>query len=277
MKYKSKMKEVFINAGINAARGKVVDNIQTAKELISEVGYPVVVKPDKGVGASNTYKLNNENELSGFFENKDDIDYIMEEFIQGEIHTFDGLVDKSGNIVFSSSMVYKDGIMETVNEGLDMFYYIPKNLPEDIVEVGRKTAAAFDLEERFFHFEYFKMDDGRIVALEVNVRPPGGLTLDMFNYANDIDIYRQYGKLVADGVFDADISRKYNCFYIGRKNFINYRHSTEDILDKYGDYIVLHEPISPVLAPAIGDYGFILRTENIETGKEAVRYALEQA
>jgi hypothetical protein len=157
-----------------------------------------------------------------------------------------------------------------------MFYYIPKNLPEDVVEVGRKTVDAFDLKERFFHFEYFKMDDGRIVALEVNVRPPGGLTLDMFNYANDINIYSQYGKLVAHGVFDADVSRKYNCFYIGRKNFINYKHSREDILNSYGDYIVTHEPISPVLAPAIGDYGFILRTKNIETGKEAVRYALEK-
>jgi biotin carboxylase len=276
MKYKSKMKEVFQSAGISAARGKVVNDIQSAEELIEEVGYPVVVKPDKGVGASDTYKLNNENELAGFFENKDKVDYIMEEFIEGEIHTFDGLTDQNGNIVFSSSMVYKDGIMETVNEGLDMFYYIPKNLPEDVVEVGRKTVDAFDLKERFFHFEYFKMDDGRIVALEVNVRPPGGLTLDMFNYANDINIYSQYGKLVAHGVFDADVSRKYNCFYIGRKNFINYKHSREDILNSYGDYIVTHEPISPVLAPAIGDYGFILRTKNIETGKEAVRYALEK-
>ena len=56
------------------------------------------------------------------------------------------------------------------------------------------------------------MADGKVVALEVNVRPPGGLTVDMFNYANDIDIYRQYGKVVAHKTFDAHISREYNCF-----------------------------------------------------------------
>jgi hypothetical protein len=276
MKYKSKMKEVFNQAGLNTARGKVMANLAEAEAFTAEVGYPVVVKPDNGVGAADTYKIENHGELVEFFNKKLELDYIMEEYIQGKIHTFDGLTDKDGNIVFSSSMVYKGGIMETVNEGLDMYYYIPRQLPEDIVEAGMKTAKAFDLQERFFHFEYFKMDDGRIVALEVNVRPPGGLTLDMFNYANDINIYKAYAELVAQGSFNEDISRKYNCFYVGRKNFINYKHNLDDILNNYGDYIVLHEAISPILAPAIGDYGIILRTEDLEKGKEAVKYAVEK-
>ena len=276
MKYKSKMKEVFNQAGLNTARGKVMNNLAEAEAFTAEVGYPVVVKPDNGVGAADTYKIENHGELVEFFNKKLELDYIMEEYIQGKIHTFDGLTDKDGNIVFSSSMVYKGGIMETVNEGLDMYYYIPRQLPEDIVEAGMKTAEAFDLQERFFHFEYFKMDDGRIVALEVNVRPPGGLTLDMFNYANDINIYKAYAELVAQGSFNEDISRKYNCFYVGRKNFINYKHNLDDILNNYGDYIVLHEAISPILAPAIGDYGIILRTEDLEKGKEAVKYAVEK-
>lgn len=276
MKYKSKMKEVFNQAGLNTARGMVVDDLPEAESFIAEVGYPVVVKPDNGVGAVETFKLSNHGELQEFFEKKQDLDYIMEEYVEGKIHTFDGLTDKEGNIVFYSSMSYKGGIMETVNEGLDMYYYIPKKLPEDIVEVGMKTAEAFELKERFFHFEYFKLNDGRIVALEVNVRPPGGLTLDMFNYANDINIYQAYAELVAEGRFGQDISRKYNCFYVGRKNFLNYKYSLEDIIENYGDYIVLHEAISPILAPAIGDYGIILRTENIDDGKEAVQYAIEK-
>ncbi|MFW5719200.1 MAG: ATP-grasp domain-containing protein [Halanaerobium sp.] len=276
MKYKSKMKEVFNQVGLNTARGRVVDSLAEAEEFIAEVSYPVVVKPDNGVGAVETFKLNNHEQLLEFFENKMDLDYIMEEYIEGKIHTFDGLTDAEGNLVFSSSMIYKGGIMETVNEGLDMYYYIPRELPEDIVEAGLKTVAAFEIKERFFHFEYFKLSDGRIVALEVNIRPPGGLTLDMFNYANDINIYKAYAELVAHGSFNENISRKYNCFYIGRKNFINYKHSLQDIINKYGDYIVLQEAISPILAPAIGDYGIILRTEDLETGKQAVQYAVEK-
>ncbi|MDM8533965.1 ATP-grasp domain-containing protein [Clostridiaceae bacterium HSG29] len=277
MKFKSKMKEVFRSAGLNVARGKVVHTLDDARAFIAEVDYPVVAKPDNGVGASNTYRLNNEKELQTFFDNKTDQEYIMEEYIEGEIQTFDGLVDSDGKVVFHSSLIFKTGLMETVNGGLDVFYYIPKELPKDIVEAGIKTLEAFGLKERFFHFEYFKMKDGKVVALEVNIRPPGGLTVDMFNYANDIDIYKEYGKVVAYKTFDAHISREYNCFYIGRKNFINYKYSLEDILEKYNEYIIFHEPISAVLAPAIGDYGIVLRSRELEIGEAIVRFALEKA
>lgn len=277
LKYKSKMKEVFKQAGLNTARGRVVNNIEEAEALISELDYPVIVKPDSGVGAANTYQLNNHQQLVEFFNNKADLDYIMEEYIDGKIQTFDGLTDQKGNIVFSSSLIFEEGIMETVNQGLDIFCYIPRKLPQDIVEAGIKTVEAFELKERFFHIEFFKLNDGGITALEVNVRPPGGLVLDMFNYANDINIYQQYVKLVADGLFDAQVSRKYNCFYLGRKNFINYKHSREDILNSLDQYIVQHEEIPPLLAPAMGDYGIIFRTEKLEEGKKAVEYALAKS
>ncbi|MFP4020547.1 MAG: acetyl-CoA carboxylase biotin carboxylase subunit family protein [Halanaerobium sp.] len=274
IKYKSKMKEIYKKAGISTARGQIVSNIEEAEELIKEVGYPVVVKPDKGVGAADTYKLKNRQELIDFFDRKSDFDYIMEEFIDGKIQTFDGLTDQEGNIVFSSSLIFNQGIMETVNKGLDISCYIPRKLPEDIVEHGLKTVEAFKVRERFFHFEYFKLDDGRIIALEANIRPPGGPALAMFNYANDIDIYRKYAEMITQADFDSNISRKYNCFYVGRKNLINYQHSLEDILYNYGDLIVEHEAVSPILAAAMGDYGFILRTKEIEKGNEAVEYIL---
>lgn len=274
IKFKSKMKKVFKKAGIATARGELFNKIDEAEKFIEKVGYPVVVKPDNGVGAADTYKLNNHDQLVDFVDKKSNLKYIMEEYIEGKIHTFDGLTDKDGNIIFSSSLIFEEGIMETVNQGLDIFCYIPRRLPEDIVEVGKKTVEAFNVRERFFHFEYFKLNDGRIIALEVNIRPPGGLTLDMFNYANDIDIYKHYAELITEANFELDFERKYNCFYIGRKNFIDYEYSLEDILANYGDYIVQHESIAAILAPAIGDYGFILRTKELEKGKEAVNYIL---
>ncbi len=194
------MKTVFNQAGLKTARGKIVNKIEEAEEFITEVDYPVIVKPDNGVGAVNTFKLENQDDLVNFFEKKTEDDYIMEEYIEGDIITFDGLIDAEGNPVFSSSLIYSGGIMESVNEGLDLYYYIPRELPEDIVDAGMKTIKAFGFKERFFHFEYFKKDNGDIYALEVNIRPPGGLTLDMFNYANDIDIYRQYGSWLAKAI-----------------------------------------------------------------------------
>ncbi len=58
MKYKSKMKQVFLKAGVNVARYCLVNSFEEVMAFIENVGYPVVVKPDNGVGASSTYKLN---------------------------------------------------------------------------------------------------------------------------------------------------------------------------------------------------------------------------
>ena len=58
VKRKSLMKEAYIQAGVAVARGEVVHNIRAAKKLIEETGYPVVAKPDIGVGAAKTYKIN---------------------------------------------------------------------------------------------------------------------------------------------------------------------------------------------------------------------------
>ena len=74
-----------------------------------EVGYPIVAKPDNGVGASQTYKINNQTELDTFFAIRPPLEFIFEEFINGEIETFDGLTDRDGRIVFSSSLHYNAG------------------------------------------------------------------------------------------------------------------------------------------------------------------------
>ena len=57
VKYKSKMKAYYAKAGIKTARYHLVYDYQGCKDFIAEVGYPVIVKPDNGVGASSTYKI----------------------------------------------------------------------------------------------------------------------------------------------------------------------------------------------------------------------------
>ena len=63
IKYKSKMKESYIAAGVPVARHHMVSTLAAARAFIKEVGYPVIVKPDNGCGAEATYKLRNFTEL----------------------------------------------------------------------------------------------------------------------------------------------------------------------------------------------------------------------
>ncbi len=277
-KRKSRMKEVYRRAGVNVARGAVVRTLEEARRFLRTVGYPVVAKPDVGVGAAATWKIHSEEELARFFERKPPVDYIVEEFVRGRIFSFDGLADRGGNLVFWTAHAYSQGIMETVNEDNHVFYWSLRAIPADLEDAGRRTAKAFGVRERFFHFEFFRREeDGALVALEVNLRPPGGLTTDMFNYANDVDIYREWARLVVHGRFEAKWARPYHCGYIGRKNGKRYAHSHAEVLARFGPRIVHHEPIDSIFRAAIGDYGYLARSPVAEEVHEVARYVQELA
>ena len=265
IKQKSKMKRIYTNAGLQVARGRIIKNLRDARKLVNETGYPQVAKPDKGVGASATYKISNDLELAAFFENPPQVDYIFEEFISGDLFSFDGLANQDGEVVFYTAHVFSRGIMETVNEDTHLFYYSLRDIPEEIVELGFKTVKAFNVRARFFHLEFFNTIDGRILALEVNMRPPGGLTTDMFNYANDFDIYEEYANMIAYNQFNTSGERPYHAVYVSRKNHYQYALSHHQILEQFGNLIVQHNPISPVIRDALGDYAYILRAEDMET------------
>jgi hypothetical protein len=271
VKRKSMMKDRFRKAGIAVARGVIVRSSDTARAFIRDTGYPVVAKPDRGVGAMHTYKISNDAELEAFFRSKPDVDFIMEEFIDGDILSFDGLTDRNGKIVFFTGHEYMSGIMETVNEDAHIYYCSFRELPADLEAAGRAAVKAFDVRERFFHIEFFRTrKDGKIVALEVNMRPPGGYTTDMFNYASDIDIYREWANVVVLNEFRSAYDRRYHCCYIGRKHGKRYARSHEQAMQELGPLLVFQTPVSGVFRPAIGDHGYIVRSEKMDDIRRAI-------
>lgn len=263
IRQKSVMKEIFRAAGVPVAAGRVVATESDALQFIAEVGYPVVAKPDAGVGALNTFRLNNDADLSAFFAAKPDIPYIIEAFVNGTIYSFDGLTDRDGAIVFHTGHTFSQGIMETVNQGQHVSYYSLRDLPPELETHGRNCVTAFNVRERFFHIEFFETSPGNYVALEVNMRPPGGYSTDMFNYACDIDIYRIWAELLVTGHCLNPIERKYHCCYASRKNDHCYRHSHQHILAKYSPFIVQVVHVPGVFSSALGDIGYIFRSPDI--------------
>jgi hypothetical protein len=271
IKRKSMMKNRFAAAGLRPARGRVCRSRAALDRFISEVGYPVVAKPDVGVGAARTYKLENAEQVDRYLLDKLPVDYIVEEFVPGEIMTYDGLADRSGEIVFDSSLVYSTGVMESVNEARDLFYWIPRGIPDDVRALGQAMARAFDLRERPFHFELFRTPDGELVPLEVNMRPPGGLTVDMFNFANDFNFYREWANVVVNGRFDAQISRPYAALYVSRRDGRQYALSHAEVLHEFAPLIVAETRMDSVFAAAIGDYGYLMRHPELEVLVAAAR------
>ena len=105
VKFKSKMKKKYALAGIPCARYYLVETYEGCLDFINWVGYPVIAKPDNGVGACGTYKINNETDLKKFMETKGDTLYIMEEYIDGTIVSYDAIVDSHGDPMFETGNV----------------------------------------------------------------------------------------------------------------------------------------------------------------------------
>lgn len=266
---KSNMKEFYIKAGVPVARYKFCTTIEEDLEFIQIVGYPVVVKPNVGVGAAATYKIKNKEDLIAFYQKGFQVPYIMEEFIEGDITSFDGICDSNSNVVFCDNEVFPPSIMDIVNENLDVSYYVNKEVPTDVYEAGQKVLKAFNIKSRYFHLEFFRLSKakkglgkaGDIVALEVNMRPPGGYTPDMINYAQSVDTYQIYADIICyDEIKNVDLTHpKYYCMYAARRDRYSYKYTSQDILKKYSSSILMHERMSEVLSGAMGNEFFIAK------------------
>ena len=279
VKLKSAMKAYYAKAGIKTARWHLVGDYAGCRQFIAQVGYPVIVKPDNGVGASRTYKLKNEDELNYFFATKDQTSFIMEEFVNGTVHTYDAIIDSKGNPLFETGNVTMDSIMDTVNLNGNSCYYIEKHLPEAMRDVGRRTVAAFGVKSRFVHLEFFVLNDdqpalgkkGDILGLEVNMRPSGGFSADMFNFANSTDVYKIWADMVAfdRSTLSPEGRAHYYCCYCGRRDGKNFVMDHDAIMARYGNRIKMVQRIPKALSGAMADMMYLA---NLDTPEEKAQY-----
>lgn len=274
IKQKSRMKDFFYKSGVNTVQCENGTDIVNAQKFIKEVGYPVVVKPDLGSGASMTYKISSDLELKNFFNNKPaDVNFIIEEFIDGIILTYDGLVDKYGKVQFATSHEFDQSIMEVVNTDDHLFYFCLKQINPEVEDAGRKILKSFDVRERFFHIELFKSrKNGKIIALEVNMRPPGAWMTDAINYTYNIDIYKEWASMVVRNTVGGPYKGKYYTGYASRKKHKEYVHSHEEILKTYGDSIVNYDLIEDVFSRAMGNSAYQFRSTSFEKVREIVQF-----
>ncbi len=265
IKYKSGMKEYYQKAGIRTARYHIVDNFDSCKAFINEVNYPVIVKPDNGVGANDTYKLDNDGELWSFLNEKNpNVRYIMEEFVTAEVNSYDAIIDSNGNPLFETGNVTPMSIMDIVNNSDNSLYYIVKNLADDVRAAGRAAVKSFGVRSRFVHFEFFRLTKdqymgrkGDVVALEVNMRPCGGFSPDMMNYANSTDVYKIWADMIAFNCSTKPQGEHFYCAFAGRRDGKPFQLSHEELTAKYANQIRMMGRIPDALSGAMGNQMYI--------------------
>lgn len=285
IKKKSAMKEYYKKAGIPTARLHMVSTIEAAREFIKQVGYPVIVKPDVGVGANDTYELKNEDDLKAFFDDDQNISYVMEEFVPGKILSYDAILDNKSQPLMEACTEWPPSIVNIVNEKLDLAYFVRADVPETLKNAGRATVNAFGVKSRFVHLEFFQLEHdkeglgkaGDFVGLEVNMRPAGGYTSDMMNYARSMDVYQIWADMVTDNRrIQADTHENYFCVYAGRRDQFSYVHSPEEISKKYGNNIVTAERMTELNVPRMGNQCYIVKLKTETEVHEFIKFVTQR-
>ena len=285
IKKKSSMKEYYKKAGIPTARLHMVSTIEAAREFIKQVGYPVIVKPDVGVGANDTYELKNEDDLKAFFDDDQNISYVMEEFVPGKILSYDAILDNKSQPLMEACTEWPPSIVNIVNEKLDLAYFVRADVPETLKNAGRATVNAFCVKSRFVHLEFFQLEHdkeglgkaGDFVGLEVNMRPAGGYTSDMMNYARSMDVYQIWADMVTDNRrIQADTHENYFCVYAGRRDQFSYVHSPEEISKKYGNNIVTAERMTELNVPRMGNQCYIVKLKTETEVHEFIKFVTQR-
>ena len=259
---KSLMKRLFVEAKIPTARQHIVSDLKAAKAFVKKVGYPVIVKPDIGVGANGTMKINGEEELLDFYSDLPQVPYVMEEFLCGDICTYDAILDADCEPLFESMCTYPPVIDAVQNDESIHFYTVP-DVPGQLRDFGRKAAKAFGADRRI---------------MEVNMRPAGGHDPDMMNYAQSVDVFDIYAQMVTSDTADIpEAPERFICAYAARKDGCVYTHTPEEIMERYGSAIVMQEEMPPIDWPSMGRYVYMAKFKEKEEMEEYFRFVLEAA
>lgn len=283
--HKSLMKIGYKKAGCKVAKFILISTQEALEKFIEDVDYPVFIKPDHGVGAEGTFKIEKPADIVDFFAKRDpNVTYICEQFVSGNIISFDGICDSKSNVVFCASNFFPPSIADIVHEQKDVFYFTYPRVPKDLEEIGRKVIKAFGVKQRFFHLEFFRLTKdckglgkvGDVVPLETNMRPAGGYTPDLINFANSSNVYQIYADVIAyDENRQKDEFPHYYAAVASRRDGISYKLSDEELLNKFRNVICHHGRYAKIFSDAMGDRFFMARFEK-ESDMNEFRDAAEE-
>jgi hypothetical protein len=269
------MKKLFADAGVPLMAGIATNDKERLREFTQFHGFPIFFKPDTGVGAAGTFRVDSADD---FEKRLDSIppNYIAEPYLRGRIVTFDGLADKNCDVFYCTSHIYNP-VADIIAEARDCHIYSLRTLPETLERLGRASVKAFEIRERFFHIEFFETAPEEYIALEMNLRAPGSTLLHLMNYAADIDIFDIYAKMAVRGETNLHYDRKYHTAHVGRRNSLTYKHPHDSVLARLGPALVNHAPSPPEDRSALGDHYYIIRHESFVELSALIAYIEEKA
>lgn len=219
---KQLMKERVAAAGLRVPRAARARTVAEAEAVAEQFGYPLVVKPIAGAGSADTYQVDSAAELARVLTLTQHVPEVsVEEFIAGDEFTFDTVCVGGAPAFMNVAQYLPKPLIARSNEWVSPVIVTVRHLEQpaiaDGVALGKQVLGALGMGDGFTHMEWFKKPDGEVVFGEIGCRPGGAHLVDQMNYTCDIDLFREWARVVCWGRFEAPTTRKYNAAIVFKR------------------------------------------------------------
>lgn len=245
---KPAMKEILRKAGVSCAQSTRAESPSDARAFVASVGYPVIIKPPAGAGAAGTYRVRDDDRLEEVIREcglADGVAVAIEEFVEGHEGFIDTLTIK-GHVEHEFITHYYPNVLEAMRTRWISPQMVATNRIEEpsyreVREMTREVISILDIETSATHMEWFFGPKG-LKFSEIGCRPPGVCQWDVYNAANEFDLYFEWASAIVHGRISSRPSRRYSAGMIAirpdRDGRISGYSGVEDIHHRYGECIV---------------------------------------
>lgn len=278
---KPAMKEVLRQGGVPCAESAGVSSTAEVREFVERVGYPVILKPRDGAGAAGAIRVDSDAELEGAMRGlgvPSGRSVAIEEFIEGHEGFFDTLT-LSGEVVHEFATHYYPNVLEAMRTRWISPQFLVTNRLEsapgydEVRAMGRKVNSLLGIETTATHMEWFSGPRG-LKFSEIGCRPPGVRAWDLYNVANDMDLYREWAMLIAKGRKSQYASRRLAAGIIAlrpeRDGHISGYEGLDAVRRSFGAHLIdwhappVGTPTQPVSAGYMANAWIRLKHENYD-------------
>ena len=250
---KPEMKAAARSAGVACAASARVTAIADAEGFAKDIGFPLILKPLDGAGASGTHKVENDEQLHSILGElgvANGREIAIEEFLTGEEGFYDTLA-VAGKGVLDFACHYYPNVLEAmrtrwispqilVTNRIDTASY------DEVRKMGQQVIDALGIWTSATHMEWFAGEKG-LKFSEIGCRPPGVGVWDLYSTANDFDLYAAWAHAIVHEDVPFKTSRKFSAGMIALRpdqdGTISHYEGVEQMHDKFGEHIIdMHLP-----------------------------------
>jgi formate-dependent phosphoribosylglycinamide formyltransferase (GAR transformylase) len=246
---KPSMKEALRSAGVPTAASAAVSSPAEARAFAEQAGFPLVLKPRSGAGASGTVRVDDVAALEqslGVFGGQGASSIAVEEFIEGHEGFYD-TITVNGRVELDFVSHYFPNVLEAMRTRWISPQFVATNridtAPEyaELRDMGARVIAALGIETSATHMEWFFGRNG-LKFSEIGCRPPGVGGWDLYSAGNEIDLYLAWANAIVSGGTAAVPTRRYASGIVAlrpdRDGQITGYDGAEELQQQYGEWVI---------------------------------------